>query len=118
MHAQLPGDRSDAPLFDVVIAQDLRLELRWNCHDRVLFACSDGPDAAGSLAEHVLHSDDHNTGSPIPACVEAVGCPWTIALRPPPPDPWPAQHPIDAGVNRDASLYFAAPGSGAPAPHV
>src|SRR5450755_551725 len=80
VHAQLPGDRSDAPLFDVVIAQDLRLKIRRNSHDRVLFVCSDGPGAAGSLAEHVPNSDDHNTCSTIPACVEAVGCPWTIAL--------------------------------------
>ena len=34
----------------MVIAQDLRLELRWNSHDRVLFVCFDGPGAAGSLA--------------------------------------------------------------------
>ena len=117
MHAQLPGDRSDPPLFDMVVAQDLRLELRWNSHDRVLFVCFDGPGAAGSLAAHGLNSDDHNTGSTIAAGVQAVGCPAAIVARPP-PDPWPAQHSIDARVNRDASLYFAAPGSGAIAPHV
>ena len=38
MDAQLPGDRSDAPFFNVVIAQDPRLEFRWNSHDRVLLA--------------------------------------------------------------------------------
>src|SRR5580704_14920707 len=102
MHPQLPGDRSDTPLFDMVVAQDLRLEFRWNSHDRVLFVGFEGPGAAKSLAAHVLNSADHNTGSTIRACVEAFGCPWTIALRPP-PDPQSAQHPIDAGVNRDAS---------------
>jgi hypothetical protein len=50
MHPQRPGDRSDAPLFDMIIAQDLRLEFSWNGHDRVLFVCSDGPGAAESLA--------------------------------------------------------------------
>ena len=50
MHAQLPGDRSDAPLFDVVIAKDLRLEFSGDSHDRVLFVCSEGPFAAGNLA--------------------------------------------------------------------
>jgi hypothetical protein len=119
MHAQLPGDRSDTPLFDMVVAQDLRLELRWNGHDRVLFVGFGGPGAAGSLAAHVLNSDDHNTGSTIAARVQATDCSAAIVAQPlPPPDPWPAQHPIDAGGNRDASLYFAAPGSGAPAPHV
>jgi hypothetical protein len=58
--------------------------------------------------------------------VEAVGCRWTIALRPS-PDPPSAEHPIDPGVNRDASLYFHATnfhvpglcgrGIGAIAPH-
>ena len=118
MYAQLPGDRSDTPLLDMVVAQDLRLELRWNSHDRVLFVGFDGPGAAGSLAVHGLNSDDHNIGSAIAARVQAADCPAAIVPRPPPPDPWPAEHPIDAGVNRDASLYFAAPGSGAIAQHV
>jgi hypothetical protein len=39
--------------------------------------------------------------------VEAVGGRWTIALRPS-PDPPSAEHSIDPGVNRDASLYFHA----------
>jgi hypothetical protein len=101
-----------------IIAQNLRLEFRWNSHDRVLFACSDGPDAAGSLAAHGLNSAGHNAGSTIAARVQAADCPVAIVARPPPPGPWPAQHPIDAGVNRDASLYFAAPGTGAIVPHV
>jgi hypothetical protein len=50
MHVQLPGNGSDAPLFDMVVTHDLRLELRGNCHLRVLFVCSDGPGAAGNLA--------------------------------------------------------------------
>jgi hypothetical protein len=116
MHAQLPGDRSDPPLFDMVIAQDLRLEFRWNSHDRVLFVGFGGPGVAESLGAHGLNSDGHNTGSAIAARVRAADCPAAIVSRPPPPDPWPAQHPIEARVNRDASLYFAAPGSGAIAP--
>lgn len=118
MHAQLSGDRSDAPLFDMVIAQDPRLEFSWNGHDRVLFVGFGGPGVAGSLGAHGLNSDGHNAGSTIAARAQAAGCPTAIVARPPPPDPWPAQHPIDAGVNRDASLYFAAPDSGAIAPRV
>jgi hypothetical protein len=67
---------------------------------------------------HGLNSDGHNAGSAIAARVRAADCPAAIVSRPPPPDPWPAQHPIDAGVNSDASLYFAAPGSSAIAPRV
>src|SRR6202034_1408607 len=77
----------------MVVAQDPRLEFRWDSHDRVLCVGFGGPGAAGNLAAHGLN-------------------------RAPSPDPWSAQHSIDAGVNRDASLYFAAPGSCAIAPHV
>ena len=122
MHAQLPGDGSDTPLFDVVIAQNLRLEIRWNRHDRVLFVCSDGPGVAGSLAVRVLNSNDRSPCSAIPACAQTVGCPGAIAGRQPKPDPPPAEHSPGPGGNRDAALYFAAcrngvPGSGATAPH-
>ena len=101
----------------MVVAQDLRLEFRSNSHDRVLFVGFDGPGAAGSLAAHGLNSADHNTGSTIADGMQATDRPAAIVARPL-PDPWPAQHSIDARVNRDASLYFAAPGSGAIAPHV
>jgi hypothetical protein len=43
VHAQLRGNRSDPPAFSVVIAQDLRLEIRGNGHDDVLFDGSTGP---------------------------------------------------------------------------
>ena len=33
-----------------------------------------------------------------------------MVLQPPSLDPWPADHPLDPRVNRDASLYFGAPG--------
>lgn len=98
--------------------RQIATEFKWNSHDWVLFVgFFDGPGVAGSLAAHGLNSDDHNTGSTIADGVQAADCPAAIVARPP-PDPWPAQHPIGAGVNRDASLYFAAPGSGAIAPHV
>src|SRR5208282_3522638 len=123
VHVQLPGDRSGAPFFDMVIAQDLRLEISRNGHDRVLLVCAGGPGAAGSLAAHASNSDDRSASSTNPACAEAVGCPRAMVVRPPPPDPRSAEHPFDPGVNRDASLYFRAPGigargSGATAPHV
>ena len=123
MHAQLPGDRSDAPLFNVVIAQDLRLEIRWNSHARVPFVCSDGPGVAGSLVAPVPNNDGHNADRTNAACAEPVGCPWAIVVRRPPLDPCPAEHSSDPGVNRDASLYFGVrgnggPGSGVTAPHV
>src|SRR6202035_35713 len=100
----------------MVVAQDPRLEFRWNSHDRVLCVGFGGPGAAGNLAAHGLNSDDHNTGSTIADGVQAPDCPAAIVARAPSPDPWSAQHSIDAGVNRDASLYFASPGSAAP-PH-
>src|ERR1700727_93837 len=102
----------------MVVAQDPRLEFRWDSHDRVLCVGFGGPGAAGNLAAHGLNSDDHNTGSTIADGVQAPDCPAAIVARAPSPDPWSAQHSIDAGVNRDASLYFAAPGSCAIAPHV
>jgi hypothetical protein len=80
MYAQLPGDRSDAPLFNVIIAQDLRLEFRGNSHARVLFVCSDGPGAAGSLAVHGPSSNDRNACSTISACAEAAGYPEASVL--------------------------------------
>ena len=92
MHAQLPGDRSDAPLFNVVIAQDLRLEIRWNSHDRVLFVGSDGPGVAGSLAAHVPNSDGHNAGSTMLPAWRLSAVHAAIVARRPPPDPCPAQH--------------------------
>jgi hypothetical protein len=33
-----------------------------------------------------------------------------MVLQPPSLDPWPADHPLDPRVNRDASLYVGAPG--------
>jgi len=118
MPAQLPGDRADAPLFDVVVAQDLRLQVRGNSHGWVLCVGFEGPGAAENLAAQALNSAGHNTGNAIADGVQAADCRAAMVARPPPPEPRPAQHPIDAGVNRDASRYFAAPGSGASAPHV
>ena len=87
MHPQLPADRSDTPLFDLVVAQDLRLELRWNSHDRILFVGFDGSGVAKNPAAHGLNSTGHNSGSTIAAGVRATDCPAAIAPRPPPPDP-------------------------------
>jgi len=122
MHAQRPGDGSDASRFDVATAQNLRLEIRWNRHDRVLFVCSGGPGVAGSLAVRVLNSNDRGPCGAIPACAQTVGCPGAIAGRQPRPDPPPADHSFGPGVNRDASRYFTAcsngmPGIGTTAPH-
>jgi len=122
VHVQLPGDRSGAPFFDMVIAQDLRLEVSRNGHDRVLLVCSDGPGVAETLAAHRPNNDDHSACSTNPACAEAVGCPRATVVHRPPPDPRSAQHAFDPRVNRDASLYFrvpgfSGPGSDATAPH-
>src|ERR1700733_11416370 len=93
----------------MVIAQDLRLELRWDSHDQVLFVGFGGPGAAGSFGAHGLNSDGHNTGSAIAARVRAADCPAAIVSRPPPPDPWPAQHPIDAGMKKTVMRHFILP---------
>jgi hypothetical protein len=75
MHAQLLGDRSDAPFLDVIIAKNPRLEIRRNRHDRALFVCSDGPGDARSLAEGGPNSGDHTECTPISGCAAVVGCP-------------------------------------------
>jgi hypothetical protein len=33
MHVQLTGDDADAPLLDVVVAEDLGLDVRWRDHE-------------------------------------------------------------------------------------
>jgi hypothetical protein len=113
--AQLLGDRPNAPFFDVVIAQDLRLEVRGNGHGEVLFGCSkDLGCAARSRGEQVPDNVGRNDGNAI-----AAGwiCPSAIVPSRRPPGPRTTDHPFDPAGNPDASRYFCAPGNDVPAPH-
>ena len=115
VHAQLLGNRSDPPAFSMVIAQDLRLDVRGNGHGDVLLDRStDLGSAAESRGEQAVDSDGRSDDSAIAA---GSLCPSTIVPSRPLPGPRSADHPIDPAVNPDASRYFCAPGGGAIAPH-
>jgi hypothetical protein len=115
VHSQLFGDRSDPPVFGVVIAQDLRLDVRGNGHGEVLFDCStDLGSAAESHGEQTADSHGRSDGSAI-----AVGRLPLARILPPWPLPGPlaTDHPIDPVWNPDASHYFCAPDGGVIVPH-
>jgi hypothetical protein len=99
----------------MVIAQDLRLDVRGNGHGDVLLDRSTGlGSAAKSGGEQAVDSDGRSDDS---AIVAGSLCPSTIAPSRPLPGPQSADHPIEPGVNPDASRYFCAPGGGVIAPH-
>jgi hypothetical protein len=64
--AQLAGDGADTPLLDVVIAQDLRLEIRWDGHGALLVSGRGSRPAggeAGTRCGRRADSDIHTSGS-------------------------------------------------------
>ncbi len=108
---QLPGDGADRPLLGVVVAQDLRLDVRrrhhgvWALSGRVQHG-RDGaggdagtPDAAGA------GSHDHTSGSVAPAADARRRGEHRHAR--PSSRPAAADHRPAARVNRDASLSSA-----------
>lgn len=66
MKVQLTGDSSNAPLLYVVVAQDLRLDIRGDGHRELLFClvgrCFEEPGGAENPSERSLDNDDR-TGS-------------------------------------------------------
>jgi hypothetical protein len=107
MHPQMLGDGAHRPLLDMVIAQDLRLELRGNGHGEVLgHGCwrrGGGESRGGPDADTAGRSDD-------------TAIPAAASLPAPLPGSRTAHHPTERRVNPDASRFYAA-GSAAPAPH-
>ena len=113
MHPQLLGDRADRPFLNMVIAQDLRLELRGNGHDDVLFA---GSKDLGSVAEsrgaQTPNKDGDKDG-------RAIGVGPRVPLASPSlPRCRTALPGVGPVVNPDASLYFFAPGIDGRVQHV
>ena len=116
MHVQLTGDGADAPLLDVVVAQDLRLDVRRRDHARVLSGrVASGRDGrgggAGTPGGRMPGSGDRTSGSARPFAGAAP--PGWLRRPRSPASRAPADHPAAARVNRDASLSCRAPDSDA-----
>jgi hypothetical protein len=115
VNMHLPGDRADAPLFGMVITQDLRLDVRGDGHGGILSGWSRNP---GGVAERCVGqtpgSGDRSDGNAIAA---DRSCPPMLIPSRPPPGSLPTDHPFDPEVNPDASRYFFALGSAGLAPH-
>ncbi len=120
MHVQLTGDGADAPLLGVVVAQDLRLDVRRRDHGLVLSGrVAPGRDdrggGAGTPDGRIPGSDARTNGS---AMSRAGAAPPGSLRRSRSPASWAAtDHPAAARVNRDASHFCSAPDSDASARH-
>jgi hypothetical protein len=74
MEAQVTGDSTDPPFFDVVVAQDLRLEFRGNRHDQILFDVEPFEESDGdaeTLGERTAGSDIHTSGTATPIAAQS-----------------------------------------------
>jgi hypothetical protein len=113
---QLTGDGADAPLLGVVVAQDLRLDVRRRDHGSVLSGrVAPGRDdrggGAGTPDGRIPGSDARTNGS---AMSRAGAAPPGSLRRSRSPASWAAtDHPAAARVNRDASHFCSAPDSDA-----
>jgi hypothetical protein len=116
VHVQLTGDGADRPFLGMVVAQDLRLDVRRRHHGvrvpsgRVQHGRDDAGGDAGPPGEAAARSGGRTSGSAGPMAgtdQQEKRCRSWSASR-----PTPADHPPAAGVNHDASLFLAAPGSG------
>ena len=119
VHMQLPGDGAGPPLLDVVIAQDLRLEVRGNSHAWLLRGHTgqrfeDPGGGAENLDGRIAGSRSRTSGSVLAAAL--ANRRW-MAVCLPPPGPVTANHPAALEVNPDASRFFAVPGNGGRATH-
>jgi len=106
MHVQLSGDGPDAPLLDVVVAQDMRFELRGNGHGSFLFGQVDRRceelDGAGGRCEQTRNTDGRKSGRP--ASIAPLAGP--SMMRPPgSSSSRPVDHRRPGRVNPDASRY-------------
>ena len=121
MDVQLPRDGADRPFLGVVEAQDLRLDVRWRHHGRVPSGrvvhspLGDDRGDAKTLDGRVPGTADRTSDS---AMIGRRGrSTGPLRRSRSPASRAPADHPVAAGVNRDASLFCRAPGSGASARH-
>ena len=112
MKMQLTGDRSDAPLLDMVVAQDLRFDVRGDCHRRLLSClverCFEEPGGAESPSEKNPDSSgctDSNATLSAPAFLPAHRHPAGEVLQTQ-PSSRQADHPEAVWVNPDLSLYL------------
>src|SRR3989304_2632733 len=113
MDMQLTSNGVDAPLFGVVVAQDLRLQIRGNGHGRILYGGVDerfeGPGRQDSRPEQTPSSAPHRTGTA--QWMMSVVLRKLVMRQSPPPSPPAVDHPGAGCVNPDASR-FAAAGNG------
>lgn len=122
MDAQLARNGAHAPFFDVVITQNLRLEIRRECHwglretmmNEIYAELGDVTDPIEANLTEVDRKND-SAGDPKGAKRCQTVFPW------PSPSPRTVDHRGVKGVNPDASLYSKGrafgPGNGFDAPH-
>jgi len=120
MHVQLAGDGAHRPFLRVVVAQDLRLDVRRCRHGRVPSArvaasLDDGRGGAGTPGGQDRGTGARTSGSAGP--VAGVCHPRQLRRSRSSASQAAANHRAAAGVNRDASRSCRAPGSDAPARH-
>ena len=84
VHVQLPRDSVDAPLLDVMIAQDLRFEFRGNGHLGFSSYLATAADGAGSRCGRTADSDIHtNDSATIPGGDRGIALPRDAMTLPP-----------------------------------
>jgi hypothetical protein len=125
VHAQLASDGADAPFLDVIVAQDLHLEIRWDGHDTPLDVWSrprPRQRRAGILCGPTASSVGHTSGSA--RTHPRRGMARQRRSKPPqagrlrrPLRPSAHQHPNAAVGNPDALRSFVGHASDCYAPH-
>ena len=120
VHVQLAGDGAHRPFLRVVVAQDLRLDVRRCRHGRVPSArvaasLDGGRGGAGTPGGPGRGTGARTSGSARP--VAGAARPRQLRRSHPSASQAAANHRAATGVNRDASRSCRAPGSGAPARH-
>jgi len=120
VHVQRAGDGAHRPFLRVVVAQDLRLDVR-RCHHgrvpsaRVAASLDDGRGGAGTPGGQDRGTGARTSGNAGP--VAGVCHPRQLRRSRPSASQAAANHRGAVGVNRDASRSCRAPGSDAPARH-
>jgi hypothetical protein len=109
MDAQLLSDRPDPPFFNVVKAQNLRLDFRGNGHCDALSYCSGDP--GGAAESHGGQTPDRGGRSNGTAIAAGPSGPSSSDPLRPPLSLREANHRSGPAVNPDASHYFFGPGN-------
>ena len=117
MHLQLTGDGAHCPFLSVVVAQDLRLDVRRRHHvlvlsDLVAAALDDGRGGAGTPGGGDQDTGDRTSGSA--RSVPEARHPRKLRRSRSPASRTAANHRLVAGVNPDASLFCYGSDSAAP----